>query len=259
MSGFVCIYYGNTGSSWLLNTLGTSPQIMVPGFEPVEGWAWKAPIEERVEWMSTALNPPPERSGPVFEKWIAALRESPQVKELSDKPTFEQVGFKMNDLAVFAIDAVVDVLEGAEARAIVLSRENRIKHALSLYRYHEESKSQFGGKGYRPPSKVDLKLFDKWVQESVRLHTRSLDAKEKLLDRLRPDRVAELSYEEFTTEEGKRRTIDRLTDFLGVEPMELKEGPFVKATPDDLRSAVVNYNILRLRYLLTPMRTYFAE
>ncbi len=259
MGGFVCIYYGNTGSSWLLNTLGTSPQLMVPGFEPVEGWAWKAPAEERVEWVRTALSPPMERSGPVYDAWIEGLRASPQVHELSDKPTFEQVGFKMNDLAVFAIEAVADALKEAKAKVIVLTRDNRIKHALSLYRYHEEGKSQFGGKGVRPASKVELKAFDRWVQESVRLHTRLMEAREILIGRLGPQHVADLSYEEFASEEGKRQVIDRLTDFLDIARMELVEGPFTKATPDDLRSAVVNYQTLWLRYLFTPMRRYFRE
>jgi hypothetical protein len=259
MGGFVCIYYGNTGSSWLLNTLGTSPQVIVPGFEPVEGWAWKAPREERVEWVRTALNPPVERSGPTYDAWVEELRASPQVRKLGNKPTFEQVGFKMNDLAVFALEPLADVLKEAKAKVIVLARDNRIKHALSLYRYHEEDKSQFGGKGVRPPSKVDLKTFDKWVEESFRLHTRLMEAREALIDLLGPQHVADLSYEEFASEEGKRQVIDRLTDFLGIEPLELAEGPFTKATPDDLRSAVVNYRTLRLRYLFTPMRRYFRE
>ena len=165
----------------------------------------------------------------------------------------------MNDLAVFAIDALTDALKEAKAKVILLARDNRIKHALSLYRYHVEDKSQFGGKGVRPPSKVDLKTFDKWVDESFRLHTRLMEARETLIGRLGPDRVADLSYEEFASEEGKRQVIDRLTDFLDIDRMELAEGPFTKATPDDLRSAVVNYNTLRLRYLFTPMRRYFRE
>lgn len=259
VAGFVCIYYGNTGSSWLIDALGASPQVLVAGFEPVEAWAWDVPAEERLAWMRTALNPPAARNGPEFEAWVDALRVSPQVTEIEEKPEFEHVGFKMNDLAVFAADGVASVLEEAEAKAILLTRTNRIKHALSLYRYHEEDKSQFGGKGVRPPSKVDLGLFANWVRESQRLHDAALQVREVLLERLGPDHVADIAYEDFVSVEGKMRTLDSLSEFLGVEPIEPTEKRFAKATPDDLRSAVVNYRSLRLRYAFTPLRVFFDE
>lgn len=260
MAGFVCIYYGNTGSSWLLDALAASPQVLVPGFEPVEGWAWDAPHDERVEWVRTALDAPPERQGARYDTWVEALRASPQVDVVPNKPGFERVGFKMNDLAVFATEATVDALADSGAKAIVLTRENRIKHALSLYRYHEEGKSQFGeNKGERPPSKVGVRAFDRWVKESQRLHGEALRVRAALVDRLGPEKVTDLAYEEFSSEEGKQGTIDRLAAFLGIEPIELTEGRFKKATSDDLRSAIVNYDTLRLRYALSPLRSYFRD
>jgi len=262
MAGFVCIYYGNTGSSWLIQALGASPQILVPGFEPVEAWAWDAPADERVEWLRTALIPPVERDGPVYETWVEALQASPQVKEASDKTGWDQVGLKMNDLAAFATEAVADVLFAANAKAIILTRENRIKHALSLYRYHEEGKSQFfrdGRTGVRPSSKVKMRAFDRWVKESQRLHSELLRVRQTLTERLGPDQMTDLSYEEFISDEGKGHTLARLSDFLGVEPIELVPGRFTKATSDDLRSAVVNYNTLKLRYSATPLSRFLED
>lgn len=259
MSGFVCVYYGNTGSSWLLKELGTSHDVLVPGFEPVEGWAWDAPIAVRMDWIRAALNPPEVNSGPPYRRWAETLRASPQVKEIPESRTFEQVGFKMNDLAVFAIWSLVEVLEEANAKVIVLTRSNRIKHALSLYRYHEEDRGQFGGKTVRPPSRVKLRVFNKWLRESERLHAGAIETRRILMDRLGPESITDVTYEDFVTDEGKRETIDRLCDFLEIDRMELGDGQFVKATPDDLRSAVVNYNTLRLRYLLTTNRVFFDD
>lgn len=259
MAGFICAYYGNTGSSWLLQVLGTSPQILVPGFEPIEGWAWDAPRSERIEWLRTALSPPADHEGEAYDLWVKQLQTSPQVDDLPEKPGFLHVGLKVNNLAVVETETVSEVLAGAGAKVIVLSRDNRIKHALSLYRYHEESKSQFELKGVRPPSEVRLRKFNWWVKESRRLHGHMDSVRDTFLQRLGQDNVTTLSYEEFATPEGKQRTIDRLTDFLGIDPFVMAESQYAKATPDDLKSALVNYNTVRLRYALTPMREFFGE
>lgn len=256
MSGFVCIYYGNTGSSWLLDALGDSPQVWVPGFEPVEAWAWKAPADERLAWVRTALTPPAAREGPEFEAWVEALAASPQVKGDCDKPGFELVGFKLNDLAVFSTEPLVGILAETDARVIVLVRENRIKHALSLYRYHEEGKSQFDGRRERPRSRVKLGVFDRWLRESTRLHSEAERVRAVCLERLGSERVTTVAYEEFVDDDGKRRVLDRLCAFLGID--RVGQGRFGKATPDDLRAAVINHRMLRLRYALTPYRRFFS-
>ena len=115
MAGLVCIYYGNTGSTWLIQLLGASPQVLIPGFERIEGWAWDAPAGERVDWLRTALMPPANRDGDTYDVWVTVLQASPQVMEaLNSKPNFEHVGFKMNGLAVLFTRDVADVLQGDE-------------------------------------------------------------------------------------------------------------------------------------------------
>jgi len=259
MAGFVCIYYGNTGSSWLVAALGSSPRVLVPGFEPLESWAWKAPAEERLDWLRTALRPPAERSGPDFDGWKEKLRASPQVGDELDKTTFEIVGFKMNDLAMSFTGEVARAVADSGARVIFLTRRNRIKHALSLYRYHEEEKSQFGGDGINRPTKLHLRKFAKWVDESQRLHSEATRIRSELSKWADEDLISDVAYEEFLDDDGKMETLERLCSFLGIPTVDPAQGRFGKATPDSLRSAVINYNRLWLRYRSSEFAEHFDD
>lgn len=258
MAGFVCFYYGNTGSSWLVETLSTSPDILVTGFEPLETWAWEASAPEKLAWASTALTPPSDtRSEDALATWSARLAASPQFQGTLGKRGFRLTGWKMTPGAVDDPKGILEVLAGTGSKAIVLVRQNRVKHAVSLYRYHEEGKSQFEGKGERPPSKVPVLAMAKWLWESQRLHDKVVAFGERCVSTLGSAAVAHLSYEEFVTPEGKARTIERMAAFLGVDSSRLFQGHFDKATSDDLRSALVNYDQLRRAFFLTPYRRHF--
>jgi hypothetical protein len=250
MAGFVCIYYGNTGSSWLMSALSESPQIHVPGFEPIETWAWDAPVAERLAWLAKMLSPPVERSGDEYRRWLAALRASPQVTKDPVDPGFTLTGIKMTDLPATDTAAVLDVLEETGSKVIHLTRANRLKHALSLYRYHDEDKSQFHGKDDYSPTKVEFRRFRDWLEESERLHQQGVRIGEQCAYVLGADRVFELAYEEFTDAAGKRQVLDRLATFLGI-PAEFGSGEYAKATPDSLSEAISNYGVFRLRHRFT--------
>ena len=247
MAGFVAVYYGNTGSSWLLSALDGSPRVHVPGFEPVEEWAWDAPAEERLGWLETTLDPPSDRSGEAYRAWLDALRASPQVKDDPVDTGFDLTGLKLCNLAVTNPDEVVDIIDRTGSKAILLSRQNRLKHALSMYRYHDENKSQFHGKDVYAPTSVDFRRFKDWLLESHRLldlATQFYDACERTLG---ADRTFRLSYEEFTDDAGKDDVLGRLASFLGI-PAAFGEGIYAKATPDSLAAAVANYRALWMRY-----------
>lgn len=258
MASFVVIYYGNTGSSWLIQTLGSAPGVMIPAFEPVEGWAWEASDEEKLDWIRTAFSPPVEREGPGFEKWVERLAESPQFTELPTKD-FDTVGFKMNGRAIEDQAGLIRLFAELGTKTIFLQRDNRIKHALSLYRYHEEQKSQFELAGVRPPSKIKLKAFDRWAEDSTRLHENHLAFRGMAGSVLDADDITDVSYEEFVTPGGKAAVIDRLAGFLGLNREEVSHGEFEKATPDSLRDAVVNYERLRRHFRRTPLARHFDD
>lgn len=257
MAGFVCFYYGNTGSSWLLGTLSTSPDMCMPGFEPVERWAWDVADAEKAAWMRTALTPP----GPTqeaFDAWCEILSVSPQFKvRKTVVPGFTVTGWKMTWGALDDPDVILDVLADTDAKAIILSRENRVKHALSLYRYHDEGKSQFEMDGVRPPSTVPKESMDKWLKESQRLHDESAAFARTVRARLGDEKVIDVAYEEFVDEAGKEATIQRVGPFVGLDPAGMERSYFEKATADDLESAIVNFDELKRAYRFSRYRTFF--
>ena len=255
MPGFVCLYYGNTGSSWLLSALASSPDVYMTGFESVEQWAWDVPSEMRLAWLETALSPPDQRSGPEFQNWIGALRASPQFKQLPMYPNFALTCLKVSDLPVTDTKALIDVIDRTGAKAIHLVRDNRFKHALSLHRYHDEQKSQFHGKDEYAPTKVNFVKFEKWLRESGRLHDQAMEVRQACNDQLGADRVFPLSYEEFADEEGKQDVLNRLAEFLDI-PANFTEGKFSKATPDSLKTAISNYSAFWFRYRFGPHAKY---
>jgi hypothetical protein len=258
MASFIVFYYGNTGSSWLVETLGSAPGVLVPAFEPVEGWAWKASDGEKLDWIRNALVPPAKREGAAFEAWVAGLARSPQFKGLPEKE-FESVGFKMNGQTLDDLEGLIRVVSEVGAKAIFLERDNRLKHALSLYRYHEESKSQFELAGVRPPTKVDFKKFERWLIDSHRLHVNQREFRRLAVSMLGWDRMIDVTYEDFVTPDEKTAVVDRLAGFLDLDRSAMGESGFAKATPDGLQEAVVNYVRFRKRFIGTPLEVYLDD
>lgn len=259
MSHFVCFYYGNTGSSWLVETLGTSPEVLVPGFEPLERWGFDVPDDQKFAWIRNAYTPPDADDAERWDAWVAGLREAPSAAKVDPVLGFTSVGFKMTFWAVDDREALVDTVAALPVKAILLTRENRIKHALSMYRYREEDKSQFNRKGHRPPSEVSYPKFHFWLRESVRAQEQALEFEQLVRSRFGDDRVTNVTYEQFVTSDGKRETIDRMAGFLELDRSRISDGSFEKATPDDLRSALVNYRGLRRRYRNTEFAKFFEE
>lgn len=241
-----------------METIGGVPSVLVPAFEPLETWAWRVSDDEKLAWLQNAFSPPAVLEGPAFDAWVGGLAMSPQFRELL-RSEFRIVGFKMNPTAFEDTKPLLVLLGKLSTKLVILTRTNRIKHALSLYRYFEEEKSQFDREGVRPPSDVKLRRFDRWVRRSLAMDDGMQDFAEAALVALGADSVMPVAYEEFATEEGKAVVIDRLTAFLDIDPDEIIPGGFEKATPDDLRAAVLNYDRLKARYRSTPLAIYFDE
>ena len=254
-SSFLLVFYGNTGSSWLIQTLGNIPGVFVPGFEPLDEWAWDTTDETRLAWLRTVLSPPDERAGPDYERWLAELHAHPHFRDPRD-PAFVHVGFKMRSHSIRNRMSVLATLAGLDSRLVVLERHNRIKHALSLYRYHEEEKSQFDKTGVRPPSDLDLEVFHRWVTASVDLQRQSDVFWAKAGQVLEPDALTRLHYEDFLDESGKATTMEQLTGFLGIDAAGYPPSGLAKATSDVLRESIVNFDAIADRYTGTEFERF---
>lgn len=266
MRSFLLVFYGNTGSSWLIQMLGSPPDVFIPGFEPLERWSavgdrssgWDVTDAERLGWMRTVFAPPEDRNGPAFEAWLGEAGKNPHFSTPMNA-AFSTIGFKMNSHSVSERPALFEALVELGSQVIVLQRSNRIKHALSLYRYHEEDKSQFDEGGIRPPSEIDLTVFHGWVKESVTLHRQSEIFWAQARDALDPDALTRVRYEEFIDDEGKAETMERLKEFLSIDGLSYSVPQFKKATPDSLQSAVVNYEELVDQYRGSEFQAFLSE
>lgn len=241
-----------------METIAGTPSVLVPAFEPLETWAWEASDDEKLAWISNAFSPPADLRGPAFDAWVGGLAQSPQFQGVLHSD-FRIVGFKMNPSALGETERLLHLLSELSTRLVILRRSNRIKHALSLYRYFEEEKSQFDRQGMRPPSKVKLRRFHTWVRRSQAMEDGLQVFADAARAALGAGSVLPVAYEDFVTEEGKVAVIDRVAAFLGIEPGEIARAGLEKATPDDLRAAVLNYRRLRRRYRNTPLAVHFDD
>lgn len=240
---FLGIYYGGTGSSWLLNTLGSSPKVLVAGYEPLEWMHWKVDDATKLAWTELAWNAPERNDAAAMEAWFEAMESNPQWVD-TEKRDFEGVGFKMSAPAVTDHQSLVKLADGVGAVVVVMVRRNRVKHALSLYRSHEEDKHQFRDEGIMAASSVDPRVFRKWLRLSCKAHA-AAEKFTRLARRLMgEDRVHVFAYEDFVDDEGKAETVQRLGSVFRLDPESLSYSRYRKATPDSLSEAIANFDEL---------------
>jgi hypothetical protein len=258
MNTFACVYYGNTGSSWLMHTLRNAPGVWIPAFEPLERHHWKTTDADKAAWLTNALTPPPtgEREAAA---WQRALEASPQVDK--DPPEkWDAVGLKLTMDAVHDWSVLRSVFLDHRSKLFFLRRRNRLKHALSLYRHHEEEKNQFQFRGVLAATELNLKVFEKWLGVSQRVHDESLAEEATWGEMAGSDRTLAIDYEDFIDEEGKNRTVKQVCGFLGLDCNNMSFSSYYKkATSDRLAEAVVNYRDLVDRYITTDLADFLYD
>lgn len=238
MRSFAVIFYGGSGSSWLVHTLSSAPEVVIPAYEPLESWHWDASDAEKLAWLDAAFSPPAER-----DAWVTALSRSPQFQGLRDGE-FSVVGLKMTPEAISDHASLLDLFARHGTTLVFLSRANRVKHALSLYRMHEEQRDQFNPDRAAEPTRLRMRKFDHWLARAEAWHELQEAFRDKAGRRLAPSSLVDLTYESFTGEEGKDHVVAWLSTVLGLRSGTITHSRYRKATPDRISDAVVNYRRL---------------
>jgi LPS sulfotransferase NodH len=155
------------------------------------------------------------------------------------------IGFKTKLDDVLNPSALAELLKRNGVQIILLTRVNVVKLVVSWFNCERIFERTGDWNQYPPtaalePFEIDVKKFHRRL--GLVLHGKArLESYARSLELpLMP-----ISYEEILT--NREKTICRVCDFLGVEPMALK-GQCVKATNDDLRRVVANFDALHRRY-----------
>lgn len=158
-------------------------------------------------------------------------------------PSRAFIGSKQAMMAVRDVPATVATLRGAGVRVVRLRRDNLVKAAVSQMRaedHAEKTRRETGEapwaikKGLPPPgpSVLDPELLVKRIAIMERQHA-------ALMTAFAPGDVLDIDYEEINADLAAAAA--KLRRYLDVPEKPFKV-PFEKATPDDLRTAIVNYD-----------------
>jgi len=182
-----------------------------------------------------------------------------RVAQRAVRITFEQLlveAHRFREELVLDRTGFSDILKEHSASIIHLKRGNLVKMTVSFFNSVRLADSTGDWNLYDescrlPPITIEPKQFDAWLrnvekaaQEEVRF-VRSLKLP-----------TLSLCYEELLVNEQK--TFERIFSFLGLESWVTK-GRAIKATRDDLRDAVENFEAIKSRYVGTRYEVMFDE
>lgn len=281
---FVLLFESSSGSSWLMQLIGSHPQACTVGFEPIDNITMSSHSDHdaRLHWLELLWRPLRDDNRS-WTRWRAELQRSSvfgQFSQVSQSlETCEERGAKQ--LVAFGLKARLSRLLNDEAsvhsltqlaaalhvRIIRMTRVNRIKQALAEYNRHHAGRGQFKSASAGAGSvavMVDLKLFARALREVERSHRLA----SIMLGKLLPHQpILLLTYEDLLSRHEE--TIRAVTEFLHLSatpilqssqrPVSSNSSMLRKATPDRLCEAVSNYKQLCSRYLGTAYARFFGE
>jgi len=230
---------------------------MIAGYEPLEWMHWKVDEATRLGWVRAAWNPPERSDSVAMAAWYESLATNPQYVD-TEKRDFEGVGFKMSASAVENHSELLRIADESESIVLAMVRRNRVKHALSLYRAHEEDKHQFQDQGLMEASTIAPRKFRKWLKQSSADHEAAMALVAKARSTLGGDRVVEIAYEDFVDDAGKASTVESLANVFGVDAATFSYSRYRKSTPDSLSEAITNYDQLAAAFRSSKYRNYFS-
>ena len=226
---FVVLFPGRTGSTFLMSALRDHDEVRATGelIGPLRTEGWTAQSARIEEWMHRPFLAP-------------------------EKAT----GFKTKLVDVGDRDGFRGVLDAEQYRVIVLARDNHVKHVVSranAKRLKEltDRWNRRPGDDELPPVTIDIAEFDEALAR-VQEHQDDIEAWAATLSRP----VLRVTYEQLLAD--GQATFDQVCEFLGVGARPL-QGRTEKATKDDLRDALENFDELRAHYAGTAFAPMFDE
>jgi len=170
--------------------------------------------------------------------WFSAFYE-----QGASRPAHAFIGSKQAMMAIRDVPAMAAALRRAQVRVVRLRRDNLVKAAVSQMRaeaHAEKLRRETGEgawaikKGMEPPGPMalDIDLLLKRIAIMERQH-------QALMSAFAPEDVLDIEYEEINS--ALDDVVQRVRDYLGV-PQKAYDVPFIKATPDRLEDALVNYD-----------------
>jgi LPS sulfotransferase NodH len=226
---FVILFEGRTGSTHLTQLLNSHRHIRARG-EELRGAGKKGGVDGQIDLVRKNLSFP--RLWPI-----------------------RAVGFKTKLRDVIDRHAFANTLRDLSPKVIHMTRRNVIKHTVSMLnanRIHEATRKwnlREQEDIELPPIFIDAAHFEELLQGRIE---RERDLAEFIARLGLP--VYEIEYDDLLRNE--QAVLKGVFDLLGVKNLPTKS-PLKKATSDDLREAIVNYDELRCHFRGTPYESMF--
>jgi LPS sulfotransferase NodH len=226
---FVILFVGRTGSTYLQEMLDSHPQIRALG----EGLAElkNNGAHQQLKWVEWALTPP------ILGRYRA-------------------VGFKTKLVDILDPQGFALILKKQRVKIIHMQRRNRIKSVISYFNAkrlweHTEQWNLYSGYDRLPAFSINLEKFNEALinREKVEIE---LNEFVKMLSLP----VLPIFYEDLLTQ--KNNVLSNINSFLGVETKQVISQT-KKATSDNLKAAVENFNELRSHFIGTSYESMFDE
>lgn len=224
-SRFVILFPGRTGSSLLVSCLASHPEIEAEG--------------ERLVRLDAAAQ----------DQWLRDHYTRTRAEAI------RAVGFKTKPKDVRDRAAFQSLLDALDVRPITLLRRNLVKLAVSTInarRIHEATGRWNNAAG--APELTPIAIEPEELEKQIAACDMAQREVMLLAEGLRAPALP-LEYEDLLAD--RDAVLGRITGFLGVRPLPMQAGTG-KATPDDLRSALLNHDALREHFRGTAREADFS-
>jgi LPS sulfotransferase NodH len=222
---FVILFPGRTGSSFLVSCLHSHPSVIVEGERLVR------------------------RSARRQQRWLRRLYDTRR------EPSVVAVGFKTKLKDVWSLDAFAALLRERGVRVIALRRRDVVRLAVSTINARRVLErtgrwNQHAGSLALPPLQVAPADLERMIENCI--------ARQNELERYVADlglRTLQLDYDDLLLD--RDRWLGQVTAFLDLAPQPL-HSDVVKATDDDLRRALANYDEIAAHFRGGPHASAFG-